>query len=195
MPTDESFVAFINRVRAGDTHAAAELCERYEPLIRTEVRLRLRDPRLRRHFDEFDICQSVLASFFVRVAAGQFDLDSPENLPRLLAVMARNKLAAQVRRQHAGRRDYRRVEPLGPGREAATAETSPSQAVAFGDLYREFRARLTPEERDLTEMRAQGRSWAEVASAMGGTPDARRVQVERAARRILHALSLESDDE
>jgi hypothetical protein len=32
-----------------------------------------------------DVCQSVLMSFFVRAASGQFDLDRPEDLARVLA--------------------------------------------------------------------------------------------------------------
>jgi RNA polymerase sigma-70 factor (ECF subfamily) len=66
-----SFAEFIRRVRAGDESAAAELVRRYEPLIRREVRLHLEDQRLCRLFDSMDVCQSVLASFFVRAAVGQ----------------------------------------------------------------------------------------------------------------------------
>lgn len=72
------FAEFLRRIRAGDEHAAAELVRRYEPAIRLEVRLRLGDPRLRRVLDSMDICQSVLASFFVRAAVGQYDLERPE---------------------------------------------------------------------------------------------------------------------
>ena len=53
-------------------------------MVRFEARLRLTDPRLRRQYDSLDICQSVLASFFVRAAAGQYDLDRPEQLLKLL---------------------------------------------------------------------------------------------------------------
>ena len=62
-----SITECIRRVRAGDEQAAAELVRRYEPLIRREVRFQLEDRRLCRVFDSMDICQSVLASFFVRV--------------------------------------------------------------------------------------------------------------------------------
>ena len=39
-----------------------------------------------------DICQSVLGSFFVRAATGQYKLETPEHLLKLLTTMARNKL-------------------------------------------------------------------------------------------------------
>jgi hypothetical protein len=74
MTETTAFAEFIRRIRTGDDQAARDLVARYEPVIRREVRMRLRDPRLHSHFDGSDVCQSVLASFFVRAAAGQFDM-------------------------------------------------------------------------------------------------------------------------
>src|SRR5690349_3792840 len=87
MAEEESAVELFRRVRAGDGAAAAELFRRYEPAIRRRVRvwLRLQDPRLRRVFDSMDICQSVLKSFFLRAVAGQYDVDSAEQLVGLLS--------------------------------------------------------------------------------------------------------------
>ncbi|MBV8676698.1 MAG: hypothetical protein JO355_05950 [Planctomycetaceae bacterium] len=68
-----SFAEFIRRIRAGDKRAAAELVERYEPVLRRVVRVRLRNPRLRRLIESVDICQSVFASFFVRTVLGQWN--------------------------------------------------------------------------------------------------------------------------
>ena len=96
---------FIQRVRAGDQAAAVELVRRYEPAIRRVVRLQMRDPRLRRILDSMDVCQSVLASFFLRAATGQYDLNQPAQLLRLLAVMARNKVASQARTSYVTRRE------------------------------------------------------------------------------------------
>jgi len=77
----------LRRIRGGDAEAAVELVRRYEPQIRLEVRLRLRDRRLRRLVDSMDICQSVLSSFFLRVAAGECDLERPEQLLNFLIAM------------------------------------------------------------------------------------------------------------
>ena len=89
--------AFIARIRAGDEQAAAELVRRFEPEIRLEVRT-----WLRRVFDSMDVCQSVLTNFFLRVAAGDFDLERPERLAALLAGIARNKLPEHVRHRSSG---------------------------------------------------------------------------------------------
>src|SRR5262245_59589702 len=72
----------IRGVRSGDPEAAAELVRLYEPYVRRAVRVEMRDARLRRVFDSSDFCQSVLASFFVGLAHGQYQLDRPEQLLR-----------------------------------------------------------------------------------------------------------------
>ncbi len=192
MPPTDAFAELLRRVRTGDGGAADELWRQYEPFLRREVRLRLRDPQLRRLFDENDVCQSVMASFFIRAAAGQFDLDGPEQLRQLLSRMGRNKLASQARRHRAQRRDYRRMGEFPGGDEAlaAGAEPSPSQAVAWRELLQEFRGRLSAEEQQLADLRAEGRSWADVAAQLGGTVDGRRIQLNRAIARVSRELGL-----
>jgi RNA polymerase sigma factor (sigma-70 family) len=185
-----AFADFIRRIRAGDDQAARELVQLHESVIRREVRLRLRDLRLASRFDWTDICQSVMASFFVRAAAGQFDLEQPDHLLRLLVVMTRHKLTQHVRRHSAGRRDYRRLESRDPayleGRPAAVP--SPSRLVAGRELLEEFRRRLSEEERQLADLRGQGCGWAEIAARLGGTADACRKQLARAVDRVEHQL-------
>jgi RNA polymerase sigma-70 factor (ECF subfamily) len=191
--SDESAAELLRRVRAGDGLAAAELVRLYEPQIRLEVRLRLRDPRLRRAFDSLDICQSVLASFFLRLAAGAYEADRPERLLAFLIGMTRNKLAGAVRRERAQRRDNRRVEGASAAelQGLAAPGPSPSQQVAWQELLRELRGRLTPEERQLADRRAEGREWAAIAAELGGTAEGRRKQLSRAVGRVLRELGLE----
>jgi RNA polymerase sigma-70 factor (ECF subfamily) len=191
MCEDVGFADFIRRIRAGDDRAARELVERYEPVIRREVRLRLRDERLSSRFDWTDICQSVMASFFVRAAAGQYDLEQPEQLLGLLVVMTRNKLTQQVRRHRSDRRDYRRLEARDPAYLDArsAAAPSPSRLVAGRELLNEFRRRLSEDERRLADLRAQGCEWAEIAASVGGTAEACRKQLARALDRVEQQLA------
>jgi hypothetical protein len=114
MADAESFAHFIRRIRAGDAETAAQLLKEYESAIGQEVRLRLRDSRSRRLFDSMDICQSVLGSFFVRAAAGQHDLDQPEQLLKLLVAMVRNKVAYHARRHQAKIATTDGIRPLSP---------------------------------------------------------------------------------
>jgi RNA polymerase sigma factor (sigma-70 family) len=191
MSEEVPFRDLIQRVRAGDTQAAADLVRRYEPTIRLVVRRRLTSPGLRRVLDSMDICQSVLASFFVRAALGQYELGTPEQLLKLLAVMARNKVRNHALHQGAARRDYRRVRDAGPEeREFVDPGRGPSQVVADQELLREVRRRLSAEEQQLAEQRSLGRSWPEIAAEVGGSPDGLRMRLNRAIERVSQELGL-----
>lgn len=183
------FTEFIRRVRAGDQQAASDLVARYEPVIRREVRMRLRDPRLYHRIDWSDVCQSVMASFFVRAASGQYELESPDQLLRLLVVMTRHKLSKQARRQRAQRRDYR-LEANDPLLLEARLDAgpTPSRLVAGRELLDEYRRRLSAEERELADLRGQGWEWGEIAEKLGGTDQARRKQLARAIDRVEQQL-------
>lgn len=182
------FTELIHRIRAGDQQAAAELVRQFEPEVRRYVRVRLTDPALHRVLDSLDICQSVLGAFFVRLALGEFDLDEPGQLVRLLVRMARNKLV-----DHARRLGTRRVEDGDSGlwSQLRGKDRPPEEIVATADLLNEVRGRLSAEESQLVELRAEGRSWAEIAAREDSTPDAVRKRVERALTRVCRELGLE----
>jgi RNA polymerase sigma-70 factor (ECF subfamily) len=193
MPTPEAFSELIRRLRAGDGAAAEELVRHYEPVVRLEVRCRLSDPRLRRVLDTMDISQAVMGSFFVRAAAGQYDIERPEQLVHLLKEMARRKLAFQARHNRAGCRDVRRVEGGGEDWDPAGADPTPSRVLAGRELLEEVRRRLSPEERQLAERRALGQEWQAIATELGGTPGGRRKQLARALDRVAEELGLDSE--
>jgi RNA polymerase sigma-70 factor (ECF subfamily) len=194
MSGDASFAALIVRVRAGDADAAAEVVRRYEPEIRRAIRLRLTDPGLRRVLDSMDIFQSVLGNFFVRAAAGQFDLERPDQLLRLLVTMARNKLRDQISFYHAARRDQRREADLERLDLVTTSATSPSSAVAARDLLESVRRSLSPEERELADLRGQGHDWASIAAQRGEHPDTLRKRLAHALNRVTRQLGLDEVD-
>jgi RNA polymerase sigma-70 factor (ECF subfamily) len=132
------------------------------------------DAHLERLFDSMDICQSVLGSFFVRAAAGQYELDKPQQLLKLLVTMARNKLADAARKQSAECRDRRRVRDDALDAEGLVDDSStPSERLAGRELLDEFRQRLSEEERQLADRRALGRDWPAIAAELGGSPESR----------------------
>jgi RNA polymerase sigma factor (sigma-70 family) len=186
-----AFDELIRRVGGGDEQAAARLVRDFEPVVRRVLRARLRNNRARCEFDSMDICQSVLAIFFVRVAAGEYDLKEPDDLIKLLLTMARNKLAEKMRRQNRRRRDSRRT--VGGVEELALAnrDPTPSSVVASKELLEQARQRLSEEERQLVELRGQGLSWEEVTASLGGTAGARRNQLSRALDRVAQELRLD----
>ena len=202
----DDFQALLGRVRAGDGQAAAELVRRYEPAIRRAARVRLLDTRLNRLLDSMDICQSVMASFFVRAALGQYEIETPAQLLKLLATMTRNKLANQVKGHRAIRRDFRRVEDRNDGNGSgemsvvrgieglAGPDRTPSSEVATRELLQEARRRLSPDELSLLERREQGREWTEIAAELGSSPEAIRKRLARAVDRVAHELGLDQAD-
>jgi hypothetical protein len=196
MAETDDFAELLRAVRRGDAAAAQELWRRYEPLLKREIRMRLQDTRLRQRFDESDICQSVMASFFVRMTSGEYDLETPEQLQRLLAQMGRHKLTSQARRHRAECRDARRGEQLpAAGAILADGGTSPSAVIAWRELLDRFRAALSDEERQLADLRAHGQSWADIAAQLGGTADGRRIQLGRAVSRVSAELGLDDDND
>jgi RNA polymerase sigma factor (sigma-70 family) len=186
----------IDRVRAGDPAAAAELVRLYEPYVRRAVRVEMRDPRLRRVFDSTDFCQSVLASFFVRLAHGQYQLDRPEQLSRLLATMVRNKVASRARRADTTRRVDRssNESPVGDD-QLIVLSPEPSRIVAGVDLLQAVRDRLSEEEHRLSDLRVEGLSWSAIAVEVGENADRLRFRLTRALNRVAQELGLDDLDE
>jgi RNA polymerase sigma-70 factor (ECF subfamily) len=193
MPTDD-FAQWMARVRAGDPAAAEELVRRYERAVRVAVRVRLTDPALRRLFDSADICQSVLRSFFVRAAAGQFDLNEPNDLIGLLVRMAQNKFGELARFHRRQRRDVRRAA-ADKLPEVAQPGPGPRRRAEGREALGELLERLGPEERELAQRRALGQTWAEIAADMGGTPQGHRMRLSRAIDRLAPELGLDGTAE
>ncbi len=192
MNLEELFADLIARIRAGDHTAAEELVRKFEPVVRREIRLSMTDRRMARMFDSVDICQSIWSSFFVRVAAGQFEIDSPAQLTHLLMAMAKNKLAHQSRRNRYQKRDVGRIDANGESIEAVSdGQPSPSDCVSAKELFAKMQASLTDEELKISELRGTGLAWDEVATIVGGTAQARRMQLHRAADRVTRQLGLE----
>ncbi len=188
---DPEFADFVRRIRAGDDQAAAELVNRFESLIRREVRLRISGSQVNRAFDSLDVSQSVLANFFARAATGQFELEHPDQLARLLVTMARNKLVSRVRSERRQIRDIRRATV---DRDAldrvADEQQSPSEIVGRKELLERLRTLLSDEERQIIDLRNEGLGWDEVATKLGGTGQARRMQMSRGIERLIRQLGI-----
>ncbi|HEV2971298.1 MAG TPA: ECF-type sigma factor [Pirellulales bacterium] len=189
MQRNDEFSELFERVRGGDADAACVIVRRYESAIRVAVRSRLLDPALKSQLDSMDVCQSVLISFFIRAAAGAFDLHEPRQLVALLLKMAQNKLAVQVRNQHRQRRDIRRAGGwVGQLEGLASPAPGPIRHAAGKELLDRALGMMSPEIRGMAEQRMRGESWSMIASHFGGSADARRKQYERAVAQIADSL-------
>jgi RNA polymerase sigma factor (sigma-70 family) len=192
MSESPDFLEILQRIRAGDEEAARELVRRYGPLVRREVRMRMHDRKLNRVFDSLDVAQSVFARFFSQVAE-DLELDGPEQLTRLLLAMARNRTISRVRSEHRMVRDLRRlnVEP-GVLEKVPAIQPSPSECVLRSEELELLHNSLTEEERQIVELRNHGFGWEEIASRLGGTGQARRMQLSRVVDRLKERLGLDN---
>jgi RNA polymerase sigma-70 factor (ECF subfamily) len=184
MDTDGEFQQLLDRVRQNDESAVSELIRLYEPVVRTMVRAWLRpwEARLRKVFDSADICQSVLAWFFLKGAPERYDLARPDDLRRLFLVMVRNRVFYQVRRHK------RTSQDVALPQEASSRELPPDELLAGRELMEAITCRLTLEEAELAQRRVQGMTWGEIAAELGGSADGRRMQLARAAERLARDL-------
>jgi DNA-directed RNA polymerase specialized sigma24 family protein len=140
-----------------------------------------------------DICQSVMMSFFMRAASGQYELETPGQLLKLLTTMARNKLLHQAQKHRAARRDYRRLHrDLSGEEDFIDSAPGPSEIAADQEMLLELRRRLTVEELHLADQRVLGHSWKEIAVEVGGEPNALRMRLARALDRVTQELGLEA---
>lgn len=197
MAEPSPFPELLKRLRAGDAGAVREFVAAYEPFIRRSLRRRMaRGPRYP-IADSDDLCQSVLGSFLIRVAAGEYRLTEAADLERLLMTMVRNKVAAVARREGTG--PIVRASPR-PDSECSDDPSGdsiddPARIVAARDALAEARRRLTRDDLVLLDRRQAGQSWEEIAEALGGSPTALRKQLSRALRVISDQLGLGYDDE
>src|SRR5438067_1701243 len=106
MSTDDSFTEIMNRLRAGDESAAAQVCRRFTNRLIGLARVHL-DSRIRQKVDPEDVLQSVYKSFFLRHAQGQFDFHGWEGLWSLLTVITVRKCGRWTRLFHTARRNVR----------------------------------------------------------------------------------------
>ncbi len=183
------FPRLVERLRGGDPAAAEELVRHYQAVVRTWVRRRLSEPGRTPSFDWEDVWQSVLRSFIVRVAAGRYDLGDARQLEGLLFRMTNNKLIDRLR--HEQRLPW---AADGSGALAGLVDPGPppDRAALSADLLRRALALLSPEERAMGELRAAGRSWPEIAAALGGSAAGRRMQFARAAALAARRLGLDA---
>ncbi len=105
--------------------------------------------------------------------------------------MAKNKLASQARRNHAQKRDVNRIDE-NPSELAVIADDneSPSVSLTIKELFAKIQNSLSEEERKVSELRREGMTWEAVADKLGGTAQARRMQLDRAADRVISLLGL-----
>src|SRR5262249_11415085 len=185
MPQPPSFDALVERLRAGDEAAAAEVFGRFVTRLITLARTHL-EKTIRNKEDPEEVVQSVFRSFFRRQREGQFMLDNWESIWGILTVITLRKCRNRVEYFRAGCRDVQREVPLAsPGEsaarwEAVAREPTPTEAAVLPDtLEHLMRARDAPDQAILA-LHLQDYSVREICQQVG--------YAERTVRRSLNRI-------
>jgi RNA polymerase sigma factor (sigma-70 family) len=185
----KEFRQTLERVKRGDAAAFAVLVEQYGPAIRREVRFRVLDARVRRRVEESDILQSVMLRLWLGLWVGEYDIETPESLNRLLKVLTRNCVVDVVRYWTAECRDVREQRSANLS-SAAGDEAFPSQIVEVSETLEALRRELPERELKILEARQAGQDWESIAQELGGDlpADSVRRQHQRVVKRLLTKL-------
>jgi RNA polymerase sigma-70 factor, ECF subfamily len=189
----------LQRVQTGDKESLNELYNRYLMRVLAAVRARL-GAELRGKLESWDVVQDALLASLKNVQA--FNPSSEGAFLNWLAKIVENRIRDQLDHFRAEKRDHRLEAPLaGPRSDESSVPLdipdkggmpSPSQVLILSeDLARLEKAmdQLPVELRELIVMvKIEGQSYQEIALSTGKSPDAVRMQVNRASLALTKAF-------
>jgi RNA polymerase sigma-70 factor (ECF subfamily) len=169
MPDHED-KSLIKQYQAGDEDAARQLFDRYVERLLALARRRI-SQRLASRVDPEDVVQSVFRTFFDRAKAGQFQLEDPDDVCKLLARITVHKTLRQIAYHKAAKRDpsletSQSTEGQDRLMELLDREPTPDDANAFMDQLEHFLGSLRPQDRQILELRMQGYNNLEIAEKL-----------------------------
>lgn len=179
----------------GSDAAAEEIFRRYLNRLIALARTRMTRGVARRA-DPEDAVQSALRSFFVGARADKFELQRSGDLWRLLASITSHKVARLTSHHRAQKRSVRRdVEfpasaSVGLDEALADPQPRPDEAALAAEELAELARALSPELRQVLELRLQDTSVEAIAAQLGCSTrtirrrlDELRALIERRAQR------------
>jgi RNA polymerase sigma factor (sigma-70 family) len=184
MGDQESLHDLLDRWRAGDQAAAADLYRRYAPRLRSLARQQI-GPRLRPRLDPDDVMLSVLDTVLRRIARGEYAVDHSGTLWNLLEAIAKNKIRKQAEFHGAGKRDVGREVHLSPDDVPADAlgrEPAPEEAAVLADELEKIRQRLSPGDFEIFQLQFAGHTWPEIADRLHCARQTVRYKAQRIER-------------
>lgn len=182
MSGTSSFQVLLSDLRSGDQQTAARVFERYATRLLGLARKKL-DPLLSARVDPEDVVQSAFKSFFLRFAAGRFELDSWEGLWALLSVITARKCGRWNEHFHSRKTDVRR-EVTGGAWEVLSDDPTPLEAASLAETVERLMEPLDEEDREILALRLQGYTVQEVSRRLGCTEYRVRLVHARAARQL-----------
>jgi RNA polymerase sigma factor (sigma-70 family) len=187
MPTPE-LQEFFAKIQGRDEAAVQAMLREMDPFLRRVIHMRLLDGRLRRAVDTTDILQSLIEDFLRQPAAGEPAETSSAELCAYLAAAVRHKVQTRLRKER------RHLGSLPEEWDPASPEPDVGKCVENQDFVAAIRGRLDESARLLLDLKAQGLTWQEVASKVGGRADALRMRLNRAIAAVLTELEEEEKE-
>lgn len=131
--------------------------------------LRRLDRDTRRKADAEDIAQSAIRSFLTGQAAGRFEFREPDDLWKLLVVIALRKCRRNATRLRTRKRDVRREVdlPVLEGRDVPHRSPQPDEVATAAELLDRLLRNATDAEREIVLARLEGYSPPEIAERAG----------------------------
>jgi RNA polymerase sigma-70 factor (ECF subfamily) len=169
----------IERLQAGDDHAAEEIFLRYLPELRLVVRRRM-SPSLRSKFDSVDVVQSIWADLLSGFRRQAWSFDTPAKLAAFLVRATSNRFVDRVRTNRsriAG--EVQMGEAIAD--EIASPTDAPIDQLYADELWDKLWAICPPRHRPVLTLKREGKTLDEIAEATG--------MHKSSIRRILYNLA------
>ncbi len=182
----------LRQLQLGEGQAVEAFVAEYEPYIRRAIRFRIKNAALMAAADSVDVCQSVLGGFLLRLSAGDYVLQSEDQLRALLLTIAKKKFSMLQRRESASKRARRRTWSLEDVPEIPNTVSQPAESnLELAELSHSVRMCLTDDEWQLLQLRKQGRSWNEIESQLHVDAVVLKKRLSRSLRRVAIQLGLD----
>ena len=171
-----------NRLQCGDELGARAVFERFATQLISKAKNRL-GPRIRQKVDPEDVVQSVFKSFFIRQAAGQFELNNWESLWGLLLQITIRKCNRWAEHYGTQRRNLRSEIAQAPNDrsslqwDAESPDPMPSEIAVLNEMIDGLKSKLDADEWNIVSLRLQDYDLAEIGTMVSRS--------ERTVRRVL----------
>ena len=180
-----------------DDAAAREVYRRFAARLCRLAAARLGNA-LRRRVDAEDVLQSVLRTFFRRVAEGEYKINDYGSLWSLLAQITINKVRRYGRYHRTQKRDI--SKEVYPDDESAPPESfdrdpSPQEVAMLQDEVETLLASLNDRDATIVRLWLAGCSVSEIASDLETTLSTIRRDLERIKDRLKRQADHESDED
>ena len=186
---DSDFELLMNQVRDGSDSAAWDLVEQYGPYVLRAVRRNIRH-EIRAKFDSQDFAQAVWTSFF-DCSNQMRQVERPEQLVRLLATMARNKVIDEGRKRDTKRYCVKNETSMNDlthesNQGLKSKDPTPSQLAIVREKWEQVLDGQPSHYRRIAQLKLSGETNTAIAEKLGIN--------EKTVRRVLKELFRGQDE-